>query len=102
MGQRTYRRLPLTVPVTFSWKTKGISRRGLGMTHDVAVKGMFIQSDTLPPPSVVTRCSLAVPPIENGAPESYLVGTAIGRVVRTSGDGFAIRARVFRLESTED
>jgi hypothetical protein len=88
--------------VTFTWKVKGISRRGLGMTRDIAVKGLFIQSDILPPTSTVARCSLAVPPFEEDGRESYLVGTALGRVVRTSGEGFAVRTRVFRLESTED
>jgi hypothetical protein len=94
-------RYRLEVPVIFSWKdAQEIREQGVGLTHDLSVRGAFIFANSPPPLNANLELKVYLPE-RSAAPPLRIYGK--GQVVRTEPAhgrhraGFAVAAGSFVL-----
>lgn len=59
MERREHARYGLRALVDFEWVEEGVLRKGQGITRDISSKGMFIYSDSEPPPRADLRVKVS-------------------------------------------
>jgi hypothetical protein len=59
LEQREHIRYRVRAHVDFEWMDEGVLRRGRGLTRDISSKGMFIYSDSEPPPKADLRVNVS-------------------------------------------
>jgi hypothetical protein len=103
---RKYNRYRLEVPVIFSWKgAQEIRQQGVGLTHDLSVRGAFIFATRPPPLNANVKLKAYLPPTSATRPLRIY---GHGQVVRVEsargrhGAGFAVAAEPFVLRRREE
>jgi hypothetical protein len=96
---RSLARVRLRLPIIFRWKDGAGVHAGLGVTRDMTAKGMFVDvtESECPPTSVILRCDLLVPSLDEKEPNAVIEAVSVGRVVRNEKGGFAVRNKRFML-----
>jgi hypothetical protein len=80
--RRTALRYPLRLPVVFSWQDdRGRVQGSDGYCRDLGSRGIYVQSELVPPLGVAIEMNVFLPRPENSMRPSEL--HAIGRVVRS-------------------
>jgi hypothetical protein len=95
---RQFTRFKLRFPVVFVWKDEGGQHEGQGITSNISVAGMFIQSSVCPPVGSSIRCEIFLASANQENNIAALEGDATGSVVRTHTDeesGFAVSSSEF-------
>jgi hypothetical protein len=91
------------IPIVFSWKEAGgMRRQAEGFTRDISAAGVFIFTQSCPPPHVPVRYDALLPQFSEGASLLRIVGT--GRVLRIDESrvgGFAIAGRKVVLRNND-
>jgi hypothetical protein len=102
---RKYNRYWLEVPVIFSWKgAQEIRERGVGLTHDLSVRGAYIVATRPPPLNANVKLKVYLPP---GSAVRPLRIYGHGQVVRVESAhgrhraGFAVAAEPFVVRRVE-
>jgi PilZ domain-containing protein len=104
LEQRERNRYDVRAPVDFEWMDQGAVRRGQGLTRDISSKGMFIYSDSEPPPKADLRVKVSFAWFGQGATNVQLRAQAlVVRVEPASGPriqhGFAILNKSYELHN---
>jgi len=106
--RRKHRRYQLGVPVKFFWKdAQDIRHEGIGITHDISAKGMFVLASNPPPLECGVAYKAFLPPSSSAASPLCLQGQ--GQVVRMGAAhdgkrraGFAVAGERFVLRRGEE
>lgn len=104
VDRRVHSRYELAVPVRFLWKgTHGAHHRGEGYTHDVSKHGVYVLTDSCPPPQSRVRMELLLPPLKRRGTPVHMRGRAqvvrIESGVQTLSRGFAAKVDNFTLHN---
>jgi len=98
---RKYNRYRLEVPVIFSWKdAQEIREQGVGLTHDLSVRGAFIFASSPPPLNADVELKAYLPPGSADRPPRVYGQGRVVRVEPAHGRhraGFAVAAKPFVL-----
>jgi len=96
---RKYNRYRLEVPVIFSWKdAQEIREQGVGLTHDLSVRGAFIFATRPPPLNAEIKLKVYLPERSGVRPQRIYGHGQVVRVEPAHGRyhaGFAVAAEPF-------
>ena len=99
-------RYRLEVPVIFSWKdAQEIREQGVGLTHDLSVRGAFIFANSPPPLNANLKLKVYLPPTSAALPLRIYGQGQVVRVESAHGRrraGFAVAAEPFVLRRAEE
>jgi hypothetical protein len=103
--RREYNRYRLEVPVIFSWKdARGIRQQGVGLTHEISVRGGFIFATRPPPLNAKIKLKVYLPERSAARPQRIYGHGQVVRVEPAHGRdraGFAVAAEPFVVRRVE-
>ena len=75
---RKARRYPLSAPVRFMWAPReGKPQTGRGVTRDINIAGVYVQTDALPPVGSRIQMELVLPRLGDTGPGMQLAGEGV-------------------------
>jgi hypothetical protein len=106
LEHREHTRYGVRALVDFEWMDEGVLRMGRGLTRDISTKGMFIYSDSEPPPKADLQVKVSFHSAAEVPPNVQLRAKALVVRVEPSSDpgaphGFAILNRSHELHNGE-
>jgi PilZ domain-containing protein len=104
LEQRERTRYGVRALADFEWMGEEVLRRGQGLTRDISSKGMFIYSDSEPPPMVNLRVTVFFTSVTGAPAKVQLRAKALVVRVEPSSSpgiqqGFAILHRSWELHN---